>query len=82
MTVYGDSGPEDAWHPDDPVPVLLDNLARRCARLGEPLDIGEWLADIAAALERIRRRPLSELDQVLAELIAEDIEHVRGRIDG
>lgn len=27
--IFGDDEPEDAWHPDDPVPELLANLARR-----------------------------------------------------
>jgi hypothetical protein len=26
---FGDSEPEDGWHPDDPIPELLDNLRRR-----------------------------------------------------
>ncbi|RPH33803.1 MAG: hypothetical protein EHM90_00065 [Chloroflexi bacterium] len=82
--MYGDAEPEDAWHPDDPVRVLLDNLSRRCANLGEPgvvsADATEWLAEIVERLERIRRRRLSDMEQVRVAMIAEDIEHIRNRM--
>ena len=29
---FGDADPEDAWHPDDPIPDLIANLIRRRAR--------------------------------------------------
>jgi hypothetical protein len=29
VTTFGDTEPEDAWDPDDPVPALVDNIIRR-----------------------------------------------------
>jgi hypothetical protein len=62
MTVaFGDADPEDAWDPDDPLPVLADNLRRRAVILAA-----------AAGLSAMVRHRL--------ELLAEDLEHVAGRI--
>jgi hypothetical protein len=55
---FGDAEPEDAWHPDDPVPVLLDNLARRCRALALrlPVDLEHRAEMIAEDLEFLRAR--------------------------
>lgn len=42
MSDFGDSEPEDAWHPDDPVPILLDNLRRRLALLAWAGAQNQW----------------------------------------
>lgn len=42
MSEFGDSEPEDAWHPDDPVPELLENLRRRILLLVAAGDDGNW----------------------------------------
>ncbi len=60
MTDFGDSEPEDSWHPDDPVPVLLDNIARRIAIQRTSFDA------VATPRERIR---FSQLLQDLAFII-------------
>lgn len=90
MTVYGDSEPEDAWHPDDPLEVLIDNLCRRCTLLGEPRRLpadatpGELLDEIAERLAAFRTRAgrdyITDRDRYRAELIAQDLEHLRGRV--
>jgi len=58
---FGDSEPEDSWHPDDPVPEQLENLRRRLVLLREKLD------HLAEDRERLRLRDL-EVD--LAFIIA------------
>jgi hypothetical protein len=88
VTVYGDAEPEDAWHPDDPVDVLLDNLCRRCGILGEPRQLAAnappdaWLEEIRQRLARIRARrdELTDDQRVRVAMIAEDIEHVANRL--
>jgi hypothetical protein len=42
MSDFGDSEPEDGWHPDDPVPELLDNLRRRILLLVIAAKLGNW----------------------------------------
>jgi hypothetical protein len=42
MSDFGDSEPEDSWHPDDPVPVLLDNIRRRIILLVIASKLGDW----------------------------------------
>lgn len=39
---FGDSEPEDSWHPDDPLPVLVDNIRRRVILLVAAAVIGRW----------------------------------------
>lgn len=85
---FGDAEPEDAWHPDDPVDVLLDNLSRRCTILGEPTQLrgdtshSVWLNEIEARLHRLRQRreQMTELEQVRVELIEEDVDHLWERL--
>lgn len=50
-----DSEPEDAWHPDDPVPELLDNLRRRFLLLVLAAREGRW-----GDREEIRQRDIDE----------------------
>jgi hypothetical protein len=60
MTDFGDSEPEDSWHPDDPVPVLLDNILRRIGALRHSFDA------VATEREKLRFR---EIDIDLAFII-------------
>lgn len=60
MTDFGDSEPEDAWHPDDPPRILLANLRRRLALLRAGLDA------VATPRERLR---FDQLDEDLAHVI-------------
>jgi len=63
---FGDSEPEDAWHPEDPLPVLLDNLRRRIALLRVSL------VAVATAREQLRLRDLEgDLDFIRARVLAE-----------
>ena len=52
---FGDSEPEDAWHPDDPIPELLDNLRRRIILLALAAREGRW-----GDREEIRSRDLDD----------------------
>ena len=80
---FGDYEPEDAWDADDPTPLLLENLSRRCVALGEPpvpayADPIEWVDEIAERVTAIFHRPrLSPTERLRAELIADDIEYLR-----
>lgn len=75
MTGYGigDAEPEDAWHPDDPTPVLLDNVARRLVLLGEP--VAAELGELAGAVQRLElNRPMLTLaERVRLDLAAADV---------
>ena len=64
--VFGDAEPEDAWHPDDPVPELVANLARRVALLLAVVD---------------RRRPFGPGDRIRMRLLADDLAHVLRRLE-
>jgi hypothetical protein len=55
-----DSEPEDSWHPDDPVPALLDNIRRRVALLKVTL------VGIATQREQLR---LEDIDTDLAFIL-------------
>lgn len=66
MTVFGDAEPEDSWHPDDPLPDLIENLIRRRTR-----------DERDRTLEDLRRRMFDDdlahiLERVRAELEAVD----------
>lgn len=63
---FGDSEPEDAWDPDDPVLELVLNLARRLAPIRD---------ELAPALELEARRPLDRLVWLERDLV-----HVAGRL--
>jgi hypothetical protein len=65
VTDFGDSEPEDAWHPDDPVPELLDNIRRRVLLLIAAGTEGRW-----GDREEIRARDLDEDLLFLIERIA------------
>jgi hypothetical protein len=64
MTDFGDSEPEDSWHPDDPVDQLVDNLRRRIQLLRfslgamatqrEQLRLEHLDTDLGFIVERIR----------------------------
>jgi hypothetical protein len=88
--IFGDATPEDAWHPDDPLAVLVDNVSRRLALLGEPrrlrddAPLGELVAELDDRLAAFRTRAgrdyVTDADRLRADLIAEDLDHVRGRV--
>lgn len=65
MTGFGDSDPEDAWDPDDPLPELVANIRRRLALLValHRLDrhSQQRLEMAADDLEVIHRRALLEV---------------------
>jgi len=57
--VFGDSEPEDSWHPDDPLADLVANLIRRRERDARVRDLEDlrrrlFDEDLAHVLERIR----------------------------
>jgi len=64
MTVdFGDSEPEDSWHPDDPPRELLGNIARRVLLLRASLDA------VATPRERLRFAQIGEdLEHVIDRL--------------
>lgn len=84
--VFGDIEPEDAWHPDDPVDELIDNLRRRLPLLGEPgdLDGDDRTAMVETIAARVanaaRRRDLSARDLLRLADLDVDIAHVRARL--
>jgi len=65
MAEFGDSEPEDSWHPDDPVPELLDNLRRRFLLLVAAARVGRW-----EDREEIRQRDIDEDFQFIIERVA------------
>jgi hypothetical protein len=66
-TFFGDSEPEDAWHPDDTIVEQLENIRRRIVLLAAAAADSRW--DDRAA---IRARDTDEdLRFVIARLIAD-----------
>lgn len=61
MTDFGDSEPEDSWHPDDPLPERLNNLRRRVILLAVAARNGTW-----GEREEIRAE---DFDEDLADII-------------
>ena len=86
MSIYGDAEPEDAWHPDDPLDVLVDNLCRRCNLLGEPRRLGpdatlaQQVAELAERLARASVRDLNPRDRVRVAGINQDLSYVNRRL--
>lgn len=81
---YGDTEPEDAWHPDDPVPIQVFNLLRRIDLLDRRSEgtASHLLLTIIGGLVvdyQNRRDGLSERDQVRVDHLVEDYLHVRSR---
>lgn len=80
--VFDDSEPEDAWHPDDAIPVLIDNLLRRCAlleRTYSTIDRYVMLDDIERRLTRASyRNNLDERDHTRIEQTRDDVAYIRG----
>jgi hypothetical protein len=89
MTVFGDAEPEDAWDAGDPTGVLLDNVDRRCAILGEPTRLhaeagdDEWLAELEQRLHRliVARDQFAPRDRLRVDLIAQDLAYLRTRLE-
>jgi hypothetical protein len=63
MTDFGDSEPEDSWHPDDPVPELLGNIVRRIVLLKAAL------AATATQREQLRFQHVEDDLQFIKERI-------------
>lgn len=86
--VFGDAEPEDSWDRDDPAGVLLDNLARRCAVLGEAVtfraadDDRARLAEIVRVLYRLvdTSRHRSDRDNARVQMVSADVEYLRHRL--
>ena len=88
---FGDADPEDSWDVGDPVDELVHNLERRVAVLGEPTgptthsgDLAERLDDVELAAGRLRDRRDELDDRALLRvgLVFDDIETVRGMLEG
>jgi hypothetical protein len=47
MAEFGDADPEDAWDPDDPPEILVDNLRRRLVLLLEHHDRARQRIELA-----------------------------------
>jgi len=82
--VFGDSEPEDAWHPDDPIPILADNLLRRLDILDHaqrPRRYAELLDVIEQRLRpwRERQGSLSPRAEVRVAQLIEDLAFLRDR---
>lgn len=86
---FGDAEPEDAWHPDDPLWTLIDNVGRRCAILGEPRFVPidatahQAIAELAERLHRLilRRDQLDDRTRHRVDLIAQDVAFLQTRLD-
>jgi hypothetical protein len=86
--IFGDDEPEDAWHPDDSLDELADNLRRRIELLdGEPTDewgqgsLAERLAEVERRLDRRQRAgPLTDRQRLRAIDLIEDLYFVRERL--
>lgn len=82
--LYGDATPEDAWHPDDELDVLLDNLRRRADTLEPRGELAHRiLVELEVRLERLRNRR-AELDDVArtrVAMLAEDLAFIRRRVE-
>jgi hypothetical protein len=84
MTTFGDFEPEDSWHPEDPIPILIDNLFRRLALLERDDELVDRrvLLDVIehrAARQRLRR-DLSVADLVRLQDLADDLELIRAML--
>ena len=86
MSDFGDIEPEDSWHPDDPVPVLIDNLLRRCNlldRTDELRDRDELVHLIGRRVRAyvMRRDSLSDRDKLRVDQLDEDFDHLITRAE-
>lgn len=87
MATFGDSEPEDSWHPDDPIPILIDNLLRRLDLLQGRDDLTrrrDLVDEISTRVEQYEaiRSTLGERDRVRLDQLADDLATVRARLDG
>lgn len=79
MSGFGDTEPEDAWHPEDSTAVLIDNLRRRLDLLDlavlDPFDVIEGRLSV-----HLRRRPsMNDRDRLRVDQIREDLGYLRNR---
>jgi len=84
---FGDSEPEDAWHPEDAIPEQVRNISLRVALLdrGPRLPPGKHVRDVLDGLIRRVQAALDERDlnarqQHRANQALEDIEFVLLRL--
>lgn len=80
---FGDTEPEDAWHPDDPPIEQVANLRTRLALLvaaSTPDELRDELAVISDVVQVVRRRRLSGRDEHRADQLGDDVRHVLGRL--
>lgn len=85
MTIFGDSEPEDAWDPGDPVPVLIDNLLRRLDLLDGRPDLSrrsELLGELEERLDALAGRTRNARAQLRYAQLVADLTYVRERLDG
>ena len=83
MTDFGDYEPEDAWHPDDPIPLLLDNLLRRLDLLDGRADLarrGELIEELAERLDALAGRARTDRDEVRYQQLVADLMWLRNRV--
>jgi hypothetical protein len=83
MTIFGDDEPEDAWAPEDPFGLLLDNLYRRLALLeAEPITVYRHaLLDVLQVRVyplMLRRADLGDRDRVRVDQLIQDLNYLRG----
>ena len=84
---FGDTEPEDAWHPEDPILVLADNLIRRLDILdGHDQPEGRYRELLQLIEQRLRpwldrRGTLSDREETRVAQLAEDLEFLRERDD-
>ena len=84
---FGDAEPEDSWDPDDPPPVLIDNLLRRLALLAiirerdEHETDQELVDDIADLIDAARDLPdLTDRERLRIRHLVEDVAHIRRKV--
>jgi len=83
---FGDDEPEDAWHPDDAVPIQVDNVLRRVELLlrrkhrltGDT--VPEQLEQLTSLVRKARRRRLLGRELLRADQADEDIDYIRSRL--
>ena len=85
MSDFGDYEPEDAWHPDDAIPLLIDNLLRRLDLLDGRADLtrrGELVDELGERLDALAGRARNNRDEVRYQQLVADLMWIRSRING
>ena len=82
--MFDDYEPEDAWHPDDPVPEQMTNIRRRLALLIESEDWWDYdqeLMMLNAVLSLARLGRLSPRNVIRADDLETDMRFVSERLE-